>query len=162
MMDPTFARFFPWQTASQFLALRGIHFNQLNAHHMPLRWIDIWVFPYDNVWQNLNDKPDRRSWEADRVFFLQQCLVAKWLVNNGEHCFVHLMVDKEDTHYNHVDAGFFCFPVSIAPSIFIASNENHDNYPWGDDGERGWAFICQNYQRRCAYDEIQPPLKKQK
>ena len=161
-MDPTFARFFPWQTATQFLALRSIHFATKNLHQCCIKWLDFWTMPYDSVWYNLLDRQDQRSWEANRRFFLEQCVVAKWLVNGGKHCLVHLMVDKDDKYYDRIDVGFYVFSVDLEPTFFVENTENHSNYPWLSDGEGGWALICQNYNLHCSFALLEQPTKKSK
>ncbi len=154
MMDPEFARFFPWQTAAQFNLLRTFHYASRNVHNSNIRWLDLWTLSFSDVWKNSTDAQHEASWSADRRFFLEKCTVAKWMVNGGKHCMVHIKLDPEDEFYDHIDVGFYCYPVEFAPEFLVQNTENHANYPWGSDGEKGWAAVCSNYHSHVSFKKV--------
>lgn len=155
LMKNDFDRFFPWQTGKQFVLIRQSHALASNVHKKPMRWIDLWTLSYELVWQSIADPQDKESWTANRLFFLERCVVAKWLVNEGNHCLVHLMLDKDDTYYNRVDIGFYVFPVVEAPSFFVLDTANHEKYPWKSNGEHGWVAICSTFEQKVDYNIIE-------
>ena len=159
-MKPEFSRLFPWQTAEQFISLRGIHYYSKNVFDLPLRWLDFWTMPYELVWQHLEKNQDKISWEANRLLFLQECVVAKWLCNKDKFCLVHLMLDKDDVDcYNRVDIGFYLFSVDLEPSFFVKNENNHQNYPWKSDGQLGLELICTNMHRKCSFSKLHAKIE---
>lgn len=159
LMKDDFSRLFPWQTAEQFFALRGIHFTTKNVYDLPLRWIDFWTMPYELVWQHLAMRPEKSLWQENRLLFLQECVVAKWLCNDEKYCLLHVMIDKDDPEcYNRIDIGFYLIATNLEPNFCVEDEKNHEKYTWKSDGNLALEMICKNLYRKCSYEELKKPI----